>query len=298
VTENEYLEAVLRSQTLAPNGPELLELQRQREQVEKVINEKLGSAEPDVRMGGSKAKNTMIREAYDLDLPTYFAWDETGAGETLEDIYNTVADAMSGDYVVERRRSALRLRRKDPRRYQEDTHVDLVPGRFFDESRTDAWIYQNHAEKCRLKTNLAVHIDHIRDSGVRPAIRLGKLWNVRESVGMKTFVLELLIVDLLKRRKNAPLADQFRYVMEQFRDESDDLSVCDPANSNNDLTSALTAVKPQLVAAASNVLWRIDHQGWQAAFGPVQEEDRAQSIARAASTVATANQYKPWSSGR
>src|SRR5262245_45218534 len=132
MTDDEYLDAVLREQTLVPGGPELTELQRQRENVERIINEKLGHAKPTIRWGGSKAKGTMNLESYDLDLPTYFAHDETGAGETLEEIYNNVADAMSDDYYVERRRSALRLRRKESDRYQEDTHIDLVPGRFFD----------------------------------------------------------------------------------------------------------------------------------------------------------------------
>ena len=298
MNEKEYLEAVLRAQTLVPNGPEILELQRQRDNVTKVINEKLGRARPEVRRGGSWAKNTMILEAYDLDLPTYFSYDETGAGETLEEIYNAVAQALSDDYFVERRRSALRLRSRDASRYQEDTHIDLVPGRFFDDSRSDAWIYQNGADKCRLKTNLDIHVDHIRESGVRPAIRLGKLWNIREQVGLKTFVLELLIVDLLRRRKDAALADQFKYIMEQFRDQADNLSVSDPANGNNDLTPALIAVKPALVSAASSVLWRLNHTGWEAVFGPILEEDRGRSIAHAASAVATTQRYKPWSSER
>jgi hypothetical protein len=34
-------------------------------------------------------------------------------------------------------------------------------------------------DKKRLKTNLDVHLDHVRDSGVIDAIRLAKLWGVR-----------------------------------------------------------------------------------------------------------------------
>ena len=155
MTDNEYLDAVLREQTLVPGGAELTELERQRKNVVAILDKKVGNARPTVRKGGSLAKGTMNLEVYDLDLPTYFAYDEDGAGETLEEIYNTVADAMSEDYFVERRRSALRLRNNDGK---VDTHIDLVPGRFFDASEGDAWIYQNNADKCRLKTNLDVHI--------------------------------------------------------------------------------------------------------------------------------------------
>jgi hypothetical protein len=290
MTDNYYLAAVLREQTLAPGGPELTQLERQRENVMAVLGRKLAGANPTVRRGGSWAKRTMNREVYDLDLPTYFAYDDDAAGETLEDIYNTVADAMSDDYFVERRRSALRLREKDG---ELDTHIDMVPGRFFDGSKTDAWIYQNNVDKCRLKTNLDVHIGHIRDSGVVPAIRLTKLWNVRDDVGMKTFVLELLVIDLLNQRKSAPLTTQLRHVLEEFRDRSDNLSVTDPANGNNDLTPALTAVKPRLITAARDTLVRIDGEGWQSVFGPIVEGDRRSAAIRVAAAVSAATQYQP-----
>ena len=290
MTDNEYLEAILRDQTLVPGGPELTELERQRKNVMAVLAKKLTDAKPTVRKGGSLAKGTMNVEVYDLDLPTYFAHDDDGAGETLEEIYKTVADAMSADYIVERRRSALRLREKDG---DADTHIDLVPGRFFDETESDAWIYQNNADKCRLKTNLDVHIDHIRDSGVVPAIRLAKLWNVREGVGLKTFVLELLVVDLLKQRKGTSPTTQLLYVLDQFRDAADSLSVTDPANGNNDLTPALAAVKARLIIAARETLARIDKLGWQAVFGPVAETDKRAAAIRVAATVPAAQQYRP-----
>lgn len=290
MTDNEYLDAVLRDQTLVPGGTELTELERQRKNVIAVLDKKLGSAKPTVRKGGSLAKGTMNLEVYDLDLPIYFAHDEDGAGATLEEIYNTVVDAMSEDYFVERRRSAVRLRDQDG---DADTHIDLVPGRFFDATGGDAWIYQNSADKCRLKTNLDVHIAHIRDSGVRPAIRLAKLWNVREGVTMKTFVLELLVVDLLKQRKTSSLTSQLRYVFEQFRDHADSLTVTDPANGNNDLTLALAHVKPRLVLAAKQTLARIDNEGWQPVFGPVSVDGMRAGAVRVAAAVPVATQYRP-----
>lgn len=290
MTDNEYLDAVLRDQTLVPGGTEITELERQRKNVIAVLNKKLGSVKRTDRKGGSWAKGTMNREVYDLDLPTYFAHNEDGAGETLEEIYNTVAAAMADDYFVERRRSALCLREKDGRA---DTHIDLVPGRFFDATEGDAWIYQNNADKCRLKTNLDVHIEHIRDSGVRPAIRLLKLWNVRENVGMKTFVLELLVVDLLEQRTSSSLTSQLRYVFEQFRDHADSLTVTDPANGNNDLTPALAHVKTRLVLAAKQTLAKIDKDGWQSIFGPVTVEDKRAAAVRVAATVPAATRYRP-----
>ena len=56
MTENQYLEAVLRDQTLTPGGSELTELERQRKKVVAILEKKLGSAKPTVRKGGSWAK--------------------------------------------------------------------------------------------------------------------------------------------------------------------------------------------------------------------------------------------------
>ena len=296
MTANEYLEAVLRDQTLAPGGPELKELQQQHDNVERILQKKFKDSPPTIYKGGSRAKHTMIKEAYDLDLPTYFGPDDTSAGDTLKEIFGNVATALEDQYYVERRRSALRLKSKNS---IDDTHIDVVPGRFFDGKSGDAWIFQHQAEKSRLKTNLKTHIVHIRDSGLRPVIRLAKLWNIRETVRMKTFVLELLTVHLLNKKKNETLPAQFQYLLEQFRDDAENLTVVDPANPNNDLSGALDAVRWNLERAAGATLKRIEQEGWTAVFGPVgSQEDRKQAAARAAATVPVAQQYQPWSSER
>ena len=45
-----------------------------------------------------------------------------------------------------------------------------------------------------MQTNLKTHIDHIKNSGCVPVIRLVKLWARRNNVEIKTFVLELFVI--------------------------------------------------------------------------------------------------------
>ena len=52
------------------------------------------ASSPTIRYGGSKAKGTMIKEAYDLDMTCYFGHDDTRAGQTLEDIYGNTRKAL------------------------------------------------------------------------------------------------------------------------------------------------------------------------------------------------------------
>jgi hypothetical protein len=299
MTDAEYLEAVLRDQTLAPDGPEIKELQSRREEVEKLLRDAFGDYRPTIRYGGSRAKGTMIKESYDLDVICYFPHDETGPGETLEDVYNNIERQLAKKYLTERKPSAIRL--KSPARdgYGTDFHIDVVPGRYFDESKTDVWLYQNTSEKKRLKTNLDVHIEHVRDSGVTDAIRLMKLWRVRNNVNVKNFVLELLVVDLLKNHKRAALPKQLRQVLEQFRDDADGLSVTDPANPDgNDLSELLNdSVKSSLSSAARSTLAAVDDGGWVQVFGPVKEDDQTEALRRVAASVPATSRQKPWYSG-
>lgn len=297
MTTNEYLAKVLRLQALEEGSEELKALQERRAEVEKHICAAFEKSSPTIRYGGSKAKGTMIREAYDLDIISYFANGDTGAGETLEDIYNNVKEALGKHYFVIPKASALRLTNLSPAHRGVDFHIDVVPGRFTDESKTDAYLYLSTGEKGRLKTNLDVHIEHVRDSGVADAIRLVKLWKVRNGVNLKSFVLELLVIDLLQDKKTG-LASQLEHIWTELRDGSEDISVEDPANpTGNDLSGIWNdSVKAELTAVARRTLSLIEESGWEAVFDPVEEKtatDKKDNLIRAAAAVAAPS--KPWS---
>ena len=290
MTNNEYLQAVLKSQGLADDSAALKELTAHRKDVEALLRNAFPDSSPAIRYGGSKAKGTLIKESYDLDIVCYLPHDDTTVGETLEDVYNNVAAALEKDYSVERKRSALRLRDKD----MVDFHIDVVPGRFTDDSKTDCFLHQENGEKCRLKTNLQVHIDTVRDSGVLDAIRLLKLWKVRKVLDVKQFVFEMLIIDRLSGQKNKSLTDQLIHVWTEFRDLDRPPKVDDPANpSGNDLTHLLDAVWNELGSVASSTLWTIDNNGWEPVFGRVDTgADKSAAVKMAVASVAT--RTRPW----
>lgn len=296
---DEYLKKTLESQTFAQDDPELKQLRERRSAVEKALRAYFTESTPSIRWGGSHAKGTMIRESYDGDLTCYFPNDDTAAGTTLEDIYNNTEKALSPKYAVQRKASALRV--KDPstqvtKGFAEDLHIDVVPGRFTDEDEGDVFLHRTTGEKERLKTNLETHIDHIRDSGVTDAIRLMKLWRTRNGLTAKTFVLELLVVKLLEKKKTAALDAQLVHVWTEFRDDPDGLAVEDPANpKGNDLKPALDDCRHELSATAKNTLWQIEQNGWESVFGELEEQEEDEkktSLGAAAVHVATPS--KPW----
>lgn len=297
MNENEYLAAILKQQTLAPDSQELKALQENRAKVEGLLRDYFSTCSPTIRYGGSKAKGTMIKEAYDLDIACYFPHDDTGAGETLEDIFGNTRKALESDYWIEPKPSALRLKNPDPKNFKVDFHIDVVPGRYTDDTKTDTFLYQSSGEKKRLKTNLDVHIEHVRESGVTEAIRLLKLWRVRNGLRIKHFALELLAIKLLKDKKSVTLAGQLKHVWEELRDHPDNISIEDPANpAGNDLSALVDpSIRSELSQVARAAIDAIGSSGWQTVFGAIDEkseEEKTESLKRAASRVVTPT--KPW----
>ncbi len=297
MNENEYLAAILKQQTLAPDSQELKALQENRAKVEGLLRDYFSTCSPTIRYGGSKAKGTMIKEAYDLDIACYFPHDNTDAGETLEDIFGNTRKALESDYWIEPKPSALRLKNPDPKNFKVDFHIDVVPGRYTDDNKTDTFLYQSSGEKKRLKTNLDVHIEHVRESGVTEAIRLLKLWRVRNGLRIKHFALELLAIKLLKDKKSVTLANQLKHVWEELHDHPDNISIEDPANpAGNDLSALVDpSIRSELSQVARAALDAIGSSGWQTVFGTIDEkseEEKTESLKRAAVRVVTPT--KPW----
>ncbi|GFO82756.1 MAG: hypothetical protein A49_23830 [Methyloceanibacter sp.] len=301
---NDYVKKILARQTFDDDARELKELQRRGKELEKLLRNHFSESSPKIRWGGSMAKRTMIRDSYDGDMICYFPHGDTTAGANLQEIYENTERALGRDYVVERKASALRV--KDPsttsiKGFAEDLHIDVVPGRFTDDAEQDVFLHRTTGEKERLRTNLDMHIAHIRDSGVVDAIRLMKLWKDRNGLrNAKTFVLELLVVKFLRNRRSADLCTQLEHVWAELRDSPDGLAVEDPANpSGNDLKPIVDECRSELSTAARNTLWQIDERGWEAVFGPVDDdevegkgEDGRASLGAAAAQVL--NPTKPW----
>jgi len=297
MTDDEYLRQVLADQKLDPNGPERQELERHRQEVEELLRVKFGSA-PALIIGGSVAKGTLIREAYDLDMHFYFPSGDTSAGETLQEIYCNVAKALEEKYTLLPKRSAIRLRCRDEQGRFTDLHIDVVPGRFIHGSSGDVFLHQNEGSKERLKTNIQTQIDHVKNSGVIDAIRLTKLWREKRGLTTKTFVLELLVIEILKNLVSAALSQQFTTVLAALRDDIDEITIQDPANpTGNNLSAIFTyEVKQQLRNAATETLTQVAERGLQSVFGPVKSSAAPASKAdRLISIVQSApGRYKPW----
>jgi hypothetical protein len=233
----------------------------------------------------------MIKEAYDLDMTCYFGRDDNGAGETLQEIYENVEAALADDYLITRKPSALRLKSKSLSDWATDFHIDVVPGRFIEEKNEDVFLYRSSGEKGRQKTNLDVHIEHVKGSGVTDAIRLMKLWRARNFLSVRHFVLELLTIKLLKGKKSLDLPEQLKHVWTELRDNVDAITIEDPANpTGNDLSELFNAsVRQELSSTAKRTLEQIERSGWEAVFGQVPEKSSKSTVVSGYTARSTAS---------
>jgi len=109
MTDNEYLQSILKQQTLSEGSQELEDLREHRGDVETLLRSEFSDSSPTIRYGGSKAKGTMVREAYDLDVICYFSHGDEGAGTTLQEIFENVRAALQEKYHVEEKAVAARV---------------------------------------------------------------------------------------------------------------------------------------------------------------------------------------------
>jgi hypothetical protein len=290
----QYLADILKGQDLKDDSQELKDLRTHRDDVETKLRNGFPKASASIRYGGSRAKGTLIKESYDLDIVFYVPNDNNEAGGTLSEIFDNVRNKLAENYYVEPKTSAIRLRGKDDK---VDFHIDVVPGRYVDDSKSDCFIHQNGGDKDRLKTNLDVHVEHVRDSGVVPAVRLLKLWRVRRGLSIKQFVFELLVIHLLKAKKDESLDAQLKHVWTSLKEAAEPIGIEDPANpTGNDLSQFLKSAWDELSSRSSDTLDLLEESGWEAIFGAVEEakddKSKMDRVRRAAASVLTPT--RPW----
>lgn len=264
MTIDEFLKDIIASQDVKKDDEEIKNLQEERKEIQKIIKDNYEDAKKTIRYGGSYAKDTMIRDNFDLDILCYFHEDETSAGESLKDIYENLKNILEEKYYVESKKSALRLKDKEN---ENDFHIDFVPGRFVDGSDGDAYLYQSGAEKNRLKTNPDKHIDHIKNSKLTDVIKLIKIWNFSNEINIKTFILELLVIKILNESKEKTLSEKLKLFFTKIKESIENMAIEDPANPNNDLSELFdTVTKNILKNGAESAIKNIENNDWVAVF--------------------------------
>ena len=217
-----YLQQVLDSQRVPAQAENTL--RSIRDKLEQVLRGNWRTGDPRFYYGGSFGKRTMIRESFDLDLVVYFPQTNQF---TVRAFYEGVEKRLKDNrYVTRRHNVAIRLP------YKDGFHVDVVPGRAMDTDYKYANLYASEQDTTK-KTSIKIHIDFVRNGGHQDIIKLMKLWRLRHSVPIGSFVLELAVAQALYNSRSTSLEDRMLEVLEYLRDSYSSARLVDPANSNN-----------------------------------------------------------------
>lgn len=294
-----YLDSILAGQEISDEADIMKALQDEKNKVEELILKEFKDCNPIIKIAGSHAKGDAILESFDLDVCSYFCSDESGCGETLEDIFNNMVKCLEKEYHVVIKPTAIRLQNKSQEKLGIDCHIDVVPGRFVDGNTGDAYLHKSSGDKKYFKTNLKIHISHVRNSGLIDQIKLLKYWKIRFGLSIvKTFILELLVIEILKNFKGKSLDESLIYFWSEVEENIDTITIEDPANPyGNDLSPIFDAsVKTALKSAASLSKKLADENKWEQIFGKVEQPSKLITVASIEAVASTfRNPVKPYS---
>ena len=214
-----------------------------RERVEQCLSALPGKT-PRFYYGGSYGKKTIIRERYDLDIVIY--WPQT-TSYTIKEIYD-----MVGRQLKTKWKSAHSKTVCWEIKFQGNFHIDVVPGRALDTRYFEANLHRTDTGRT-LKTSLKAHIDTVKHSGRREAIRLLKLWREKRGVPFKkSFLLELMTISGCKGRSFTDLEPQVLAALGYIRDSIVTARVVDPANSNNLLSDDISDADKRIIKSMAD----------------------------------------------
>jgi hypothetical protein len=187
---------------------------------------------------GSFAKGTSIVGETDLDI---FISLSHKTPDNLATIYHSLAGYLKLlNFTIRQQNVSIGISYKD-------LAIDLVPGKKQPGVTYDHSIYKRKAGTWT-KTNIYKHISHIKGCGRRNEIRAVKIWRKLHKLEFPSFYLELSVIEALKRRSLAKLFVNFARVLEYFSCKFENVSIVDPANSNNIISEDLSVAEKKHIA--------------------------------------------------
>ena len=239
MSANEYLQRILLRETVdtGPSSPVRSVLTQLDPIMRKWAGDKLLSISP----SGSFAKGTPNRSGTDIDL--FISLSEQ-TSEGLKEIYDKLFNTMTQKgYSPKRQNVSVKVR-------VSGYDVDLVPAKRQDRWSNDHSLYRRRADTWT-KTDVAVHIKKVWQSGRQNEIRILKLWRDQKGLDFPSFFLELSVIVALSAQFGGTLSKNVWKVFEYLRGSFPTARVVDPANTNNIISDDLTASEKAKVKAAA-----------------------------------------------
>jgi hypothetical protein len=192
---------------------------------------------------GSFSKGTVIKNsAVDIDLLISL---KNQTPFTLKEIYESLYEYLRHSYYPRKQNVSIRI-------IFNGIKVDLVPAQRQPNVLYPHSIYVSKFDTWT-KTNIHKHIIMIKKSPHKNIIILLKIWCHLHKLDFPSFLLELTVLEALKKKPIFGIEKKFLNVLKYIIEEFYSVKICDPANTNNIVSDTITDnQKLQIIKMASS----------------------------------------------
>ena len=172
--------------------------------------------------GGSKERNTLLRERPDLNIGIF--WSEN-CDKTLEEIH-----ALVGKSLKKKWSKTIAKNIGWEVMYKEDFYFSVIPGMIAN-SETQMALFYWESEEELIETSLKLQDEYVKENDRGNIVRLLKLWKLRKKVPISDFVLELMCINACKGINRNEIEKQASRMFNYFHENIDKTNVYDPINN-------------------------------------------------------------------
>jgi len=196
---------------------------------------------------GSYVKETGVHGISDVDVFISLKSDTTN---TLKEIYDSLYSlAQKQGWSPRQRNVSVGVTVNGAR-------GDLVPG------KVQAGYQNYHSLYLRKRdswtqTNVALHVDTVRNSGRLREIRAVKIWRFLHGLDFPSLYLELFTIQSLSGRSQSALAENVLHALRTIGTSLASTRIEDPSNTNNVLSDDLTKQERERIASLA---WQSSQQ--------------------------------------
>jgi len=179
---------------------------------------------------GSFSKGTAIKGG-DVDIDLLISL-KNQTPFTLKEAYESLYRYLCHSYYPRKQNVSIRIVFKGIK-------VDLVPAQRQPNVSYPHSIYVSKLDTWT-KTNIHKHINMIKNSPHKKIIILLKIWCYLHKLDFPSFLLELIVLEALKRKPFLGIDRKFITVLKYFIEQFYYIKIYDPANTNNIVSDTIT----------------------------------------------------------
>jgi len=227
VNSNSYLSNIVKKYSVL--GEERLKVQAKTRPLQRELRRWANQYVDRIIPSGSFVKGTAIRGAADIDLLISF---KNQAPFTLKEIYESLYDFLIQSYSAQKQNVSIGI-------VFQGIKVDLVPAKKQPNVTHPHAIYVSKQDTWT-KTNINTHIKIIKNSPHRNVIKLLKIWSKLNGLDFSSFVLEMTVLEALRKKRALGIDKKFLLVLEYIIEEFEYAKIYDPANTNNVISDSIS----------------------------------------------------------